>query len=849
MILLRLISWQYARKHLLRSLLTAAGIVLGVAVFTGMHTANRTVLGAFNHTVNRIAGKAQLQITAGDTGFGEQILERVQAIPEVRIAEPVIEAHVETGLQGQGSLLILAVDMTGDRGLRDYDLEGDDVIDDPLVFLAQPDSLIVTRTFAGRNGLAVNSRIRMDTMDGPKQFTIRGLLKPGGMSAAFGGNLAIMDIYAAQKVFGRGRRFDRIDLALQDGIALEQGQAAIRKALGPGLDVDPPSTRGAHFETLMSVYSTSVNVSSIFALFVGMFIIYNSFAIAVTQRRGEIGILRALGATRGQIRALFLGESAVAGLIGAIAGAALGLAAARQLAANTGKVMDTIVGAGLTQGEIELDPRVVIAALAMGIVTTMIAAWIPARNAARVDPVQALQKGKYQVLSAGENRVRTWLAIVTTAISAILLVTATAGALFYAGYALIFVAALLVTPAASSWLARALRAPLKHLRPVEGALAADSLLQAPRRTSATVAALMLSLAMVVGLAGMAGASFSSLEEWSAYTFNPDLFVGTSENLAKRSFQFPPEAGETLARLPFIDEVQAVRSVRLAFRDTRILLVAAPLEPIRRRTQGRRATMGDFNQMHHQAAAGKGVVVSENLAELQHLKLGDPVEFATPSGILRLPVVGAVRDYSNQLGTMFIDRSVYLRYWHDDTTDIFRVYLKPGVSSETAKEHITDALKGRTRVVVLLNRDLKKVVRDITDQWFGMTYVQIFISVLVAVLGIINTLTVSIADRRRELGVLRAVGGLRHQIRGTIWLEALAVGAIGLVLGLLLGAVNLYYQLEVLARGLVGMPLSYEFPYPMASWLIPTILTVSLVSAIGPGENAVRSSLVEALEYE
>src|SRR5262249_19657990 len=163
--------------------------------------------------------------------------------------------------------------------------------DDPLVFLAQPDSLIVTRQFAARNGLAVNSRIRMQTMDGEKQFTVRGLLKPGGMSAAFGGNLAIMDIYAAQKIFGRGRRFDRIDLALQDGVTLEQGQAAIRKALGPGLDIEPPSNRGAHFETLMSVYTTSVNLSSVFALFVGMFIIYNSFAIAVTQRRGEIGIL------------------------------------------------------------------------------------------------------------------------------------------------------------------------------------------------------------------------------------------------------------------------------------------------------------------------------------------------------------------------------------------------------------------------------------------------------------------------------------------------------------------------------------------------------------------------------
>ena len=155
MILLRLISWPYVRKHLLRSVLTTAGIVLGVALLVGMQTANRSVLRAFNQTVERIAGKAQLQVSAGDSGFAEEVLEHLQSLPEVRAAAPVIESSVDSGLKGQGKLLILAVDMTGDRTLRDYDFDsGDqDVIDDPLVFLAQPDSLIVTREFADRNSL------------------------------------------------------------------------------------------------------------------------------------------------------------------------------------------------------------------------------------------------------------------------------------------------------------------------------------------------------------------------------------------------------------------------------------------------------------------------------------------------------------------------------------------------------------------------------------------------------------------------------------------------------------------------------------------------------------------------
>ena len=218
-------------------MLTTAGIVLGVALLVGMQTANRSVLRAFNQTVERIAGKAQLQVSAGDAGFGEDVLERVQSLPEVRAAAPVIEAEADPGLPGQGKLLILAVDMTGDRSLRDYDFDnGDqDVIDDPLVFLAQPDSLILTREFADRNHIAIGGKIAFDTMEGRKQFTVRGILKAGGMAQAFGGNLGIMDIYAAQSVFGRGRHFDRIDIGLQEGVTLEQGEAALCRAARAGL--------------------------------------------------------------------------------------------------------------------------------------------------------------------------------------------------------------------------------------------------------------------------------------------------------------------------------------------------------------------------------------------------------------------------------------------------------------------------------------------------------------------------------------------------------------------------------------------------------------------------------------
>jgi len=849
MILLKLISWPYVRQHLPRWLLTIAGIVLGVAVFVGIHTANQSVVYAFRQTVDRIAGSTQLQISAGETGFEESVLERVQAVPEVRVAVPVIEAVVSTGVQGQGNLLILGVDMTGDRSLRDYDLESsDDAIDDPLVFLAQPDSLMVTDTYARENHLGLGAKVPMSTMDGQKLFTIRGVMKSGGLTSAFGGNLAVMDVYAAQKVFGRSRKFDRIDLALKDGANLEQVTAKLESLLGPGFQVQEPSARAQQFDSISRVYTMTANITSVFALFIGMFIIYNTFQIAVTQRRAEIGILRALGATRGQVRTLFLGESVVAGLFGSVLGLLAGIAIARGMTGYIGSLLGEIYGVAQKADEISTDPTLMTFAVVLGVITSVVAAIIPARSAARVDPVQALQKGKYQQLSAGENRTRRIAALVVAIAAAGCLLLERYRIFFYVGDPLAVLAALLLTPTFALLLARALRPLLRWLRPVEGTLAADSLLQAPRRTSGAVAALMLSLALVVALGGLTRASYDSIFGWLTVALNPDLFVSPSQNLTQRDFRFPESMGAQLRAIPGVGQVQMVRDARIEIRGTPTMFVAADIKELRNH-----ATLppvaGNTEEMFRLAEQGKAVLASENFTLLRGFKLGDVVDIPTPSGALRLPIAGVVTDYSDQQGSLLIDRALYKRYWNDSTVNIFRIYLAPGAVEADVKRRILDAFGNQRRLFVLTNRDVRRYILRLTDQWFGITYVQIAVAVLVAILGIVNTLTVSISDRRRELGVLQAVGGLRNQVRGTIWLEALAVGTVGLILGLALGALQLYYSLHISAEDMAGLRLSYEYPYPIALMLLPGISLVAFLSAIAPAETAVRGSLVEALEYE
>jgi putative ABC transport system permease protein len=182
-------------------------------------------------------------------------------------------------------------------------------------------------------------------------------------------------------------------------------------------------------------------------------------------------------------------------------------------------------------------------------------------------------------------------------------------------------------------------------------------------------------------------------------------------------------------------------------------------------------------------------------------------------------------------------------------NIFRVYLKPGATEVQVRRRILDRFGQQRRLFVLTNADVRKYIVKVTDQWYAMSYAQVFVAVFVAILGIINTLTVSIADRRRELGVLQAVGGLRRQVRHTIWMEAISIGLVGLLLGLALGAVYLWYSLEILRQDVAGLRLAYMFPFEIALLLFPVILGVAFLSSLGPAESAVRGSLVEALEYE
>jgi putative ABC transport system permease protein len=358
---------------------------------------------------------------------------------------------------------------------------------------------------------------------------------------------------------------------------------------------------------------------------------------------------------------------------------------------------------------------------------------------------------------------------------------------------------------------------------------------------------MLSLALVVTLGGIAKASYDSIMDWTTTALNPDLFVTASQSLTERNFRFPPSLGRDLERIEGVDEVQRVRSHRIVYNGTPVMVVAVEAKSLGDRA--RRPPVEGPPEMYDLAAAGKGVILSDNFARLHDLHYGGAMDLATPTGVHRVPIVGLVVDWSDQQGAILMDRASYVRWWGDDTVNVFRIYVKKGVPPMDVRARIVERFAGTQRLFVLTNREVRSWIAALTGQWMGLAYAQIAIAVLVAILGIVNTLTVSIIDRRRELGVLQAVGGLRNQIRHTIWMEALTIGVVGLVMGFAVGSVTLRYVLELSRRDITGMSLPYTFPWAIAGLLVPLILGAAFVASLWPAESAVRGSLVEALEYE
>jgi putative ABC transport system permease protein len=847
-----LVTFKQWRAHRIRVTLTTLGIALGVAVFFAIRIGNATLLDSLRATVEKLAGKATLQITAGESGFSEKLLDTVRATPGVQLAEPVIETMVETSFADEGTLLVLGVDTAGDHELRDYQFDRTQTeIADPLVFLAQPDSILLSRAFADRHGLKVGDKFPLFASDGKKEFTVQGMFKPVGVGELFGGNIAVMDVYSAQVVFHRGRKFDRIDLMNAVGVPVEVVQERLRAQLPPGVEVDRPEVRSQALENTVTAMRVGILITSFVALLVGVYIIFNSFTIAVNQRWKEIGILRAVGVEQGNVSRMFLCEALLMGVIGSLVGIAGGFV----LASAANRVMRGMVAAVYGVVSTAAPPRLHLdecaIAFALGVAASMIGAWFPARGAACLDPALALHniEARHRDSVLGWRRTGGGVLLIAAGSALVLWTPSRLGLpIQFAFAAIVLLGLTIVLPKLVLWSARALRPILNWVGGSEGALAVDAMIQTPRRSAATVGALMVGLMFVFSTASYIQSYRRMIDRWMNQVLNADIFVATSEMLRSTSYHFTENLGREIAALPGVERVENVRFTAIPYRGDTAAVNAIEMDGFLIRSQN--AIEGaNSRTVYDRLTRGEGVLVSRNFALRWGMGVGNQLRLESPTGTLELPILGFLDDYRSEKGTIFIDRALYKKYWVDDAVDFIHVDLNPGVDQLVMKKQIERLTASSFHAFVYTNAEFKRWISSLVDQFFTLNYMQLVVAVTIAILGIVNTLLISVSERRREIGIVRAIGGLRSQIRKLVLLEAVAVAIVGVIVGSVAGILNTVFMSHTVSKVLAGYSVPFYFPWEFVLLSVPVVTAVSLAAGWWPARNAACMQVIEAIGYE
>ena len=849
--LLSTLSLSYASRNKAKTFLTLLGVVVGVATFSAIRGAQGTLIGGIRSTVDRMAGKAQLQVVA-DGGVPEELAETIRLVPLVKAQSPVIE-QVAVPERGElGSLLVLGVDLLGDREMRDYGFEGEDAdLDDPLLFLAQPDSVAVARPLAKKAGLKVGDAFTLRTARGMRRVTVRGLLTPKGFAEAFGGNLILMDVYAAQDLFARGRRFDRIEIRLAEGASLDEGTKAVQAAIGPTFRVETPGMRGAQLEKLIANFVAGFHVSSGFALGIGTFLIFNSFAVAVNRRRRDIGTLRSLGATPRQVALLFLFEAAILGLLGGVLGLLLGssmaegfLRAMEQTSAKVYGVVDASTA--------KIDAPLAVQSILLGLLASLAGAWGPAMAAARISPTEAFAKGSFQaqtVRAPGRRfAIGGGLLLVAVAIAARPPISGLP--LIVVPLALFGAAVAFLASPASQLVLRKIAPVAVRIAPVAGQLASDSLLGSPRRTAGTVVATTLSIAFVLGLGGYMGSTKASMVRWMDDVLTSDIYVRASANFVNPDSRFPASLRAELEALPGVRSVESYRGLRVTMPmgDTVAMLGTIEVELMMTRVR-HDFLEGNEETMLRGLVREEKVAVSENYAQLHTVGMGGSVTLTTPSGVVSFPIAAVFRDYTSDKGTIFMDRAVFLKYWKDDRVDTYDVNLKKGVDAGPVRDSIRALLGGRMPALVSTRREFVAEIGKAIDAFHALVRITVFLALGVAFLGIVTSLLISVAERTREIGILKALGAVGGQIARSVALEGVTLAMVGYLLAVPLGLLIALFMERTIAATFAGWRMPHTTPWGMLVELAIALPLVSAVAAFVPARQAAGVKVTEAIEYE
>jgi putative ABC transport system permease protein len=840
-----------ARK--LRAFTTWLAIFLGVALVAGTYVLTDTINESFSDIFSESLKGTDVAITARqdvqsdeDTppAFPARLIKRVRQVDGVDAAAGSVFAvgrFVDTKGDPIGNSFApnFIASLLPDR------FETLEVVEGHVPRTTR-EVTIDTQT-ADTGDLRVGGKLRLAGAHDARTYDIVGLTKLGDTS--FGGaGIAELTLPEAQRVTDREGQFDQISVAAEDGVSPEELRDRIARVMPRQVQVET-GEQAAQRQTddiaeNLSFLRIALLVFAGVSLFVGAFQIFNTFSITVAQRTREFGMLRTLGASRRQLLATVGIEALALGLLGA----AVGLAGGIGFAFGINELFKA-VGIDLPNTGTVITPRTVIVSLIVGVVVTLVAALVPALRATRVTPMAALREAELEDTKA-RGRVVTVVAVAVGAIGlAMMLVglfggiddSGSAAGLLGGGAALILFGVSLFSPRLVRPLASLTGRPLEKLRGLTGRLARENAMRKPGRTATTAAALMIGLALVVFVTVFAAGLKTSVAKTVDESFTGEIVLQNSDG-------FSPIPRDAIDAARDVDGVSTVSSITYATgalpRGGQNVRVAA-VDP---------ATLGQvlaltFKSGGPSVLTGLGprdAILDENFARDQGLKVGDTLRLRTPlERTATFRVRGTVEGELDLLGKAIVDESATRRFGRLQPSFAL-ARLEPDASPKTVQKEIDDAVKNRYPTVEVQNQSqLKDQQEEQVNRLLALVYALLSLAVIVSLFGIVNTLALSIHERTRELGMLRAVGMSRRQVRTMVRYEAVITALIGAILGTVLGVVFA----ALVSRPLADEGFGLSYPIPTLIMLLVLAALAGVVAAIGPARRASRLDVLRALAYE
>lgn len=845
------LPFRHLKEHPGRSLLGILSIALGTAVYLSIALASHSALQSFQAGVTAVAGKTQLRLQSPGTSLDETLFPVVRRLPVVRAAAPVIETMVEIRGQETWSALLLGIDPFGDGPFRDYRFLGATGLDQQtfLNFLTRPGWVMLSAPLAARLGVApgdiftaaVGSRIR--------PLFVAGTFRTAGDLYPLDGAFMLMDVGQAQELLERTGRLDSIDLLVHGD--LESAARQLRAALPAGVGVTTPGAQAEYMQGLVAAYRLNLSVLSAIALFVGMFLIYQSVTLSVVRRRREIGLLRTLGMTRGQVMLLFLSEGALSGALGGLLGLVLGgvmaQAALQMVAQNLTSLYQPV-----SAQEVWLEGRVFCQAWFLALAATLTASWIPAREASRTRVRAVWYKEEL------EEKLESWTTS-SAGLGLIVLALAGVGALLKSDHGipwpafgaafLILLGFALFTPLTAWWLGRFMASPCRRWFGVAGDLGCRYLAGSLSRTAVSIAALATALALVIAVVTMIGSFRQTVDNWVHKSISGDIFFGPAVFSTSSYDQFlPRDVLQQLEQDPRIADLYHYRCVRLAFQNRYILVIGGSFDVLARHG-GLWFRQGGAQETVARAGSQGQVLITEPFAETFGLQEGDWLTLPTPSGPQRLQVAGVFYDYRTDGAAVWMDIKLFQKFWQDQRINAVRVFLHDKGQLKEVQTHLQQTYQGRYRLVALSHQDLKNGILRIFDETFALTYALEGVAVLVAVFGIITTFLVLVMERERELALLQALGASRGQIMGMVLVESGLASLLSYVLGALAGSVLALLLILVINKQAFGWTIQIYLSSDVYGQTLLLVLALGLSAGAYPAWRAMQPHVAAILKEE